>query len=230
MTRDQLEEEIKKLNIDVDVELFEHLMRDTLITNELFNLTAIKEEDKFRELMIYDSLTPTRLVDFSNKEVLDFGTGAGYPGLPLALASSGHFTLLDSTKKKIDHINEYVNVNGLANVKCLYTRGEDYSRKNREKYDIAIARAVGDLRELLEMIIPTIKVSGYFIAMKGAQGFEEIANAKKALNKLDCKVVEIDEFELPVSKEKRINILIQKNKKTKDKYPRSYSEISKKPL
>ena len=230
MTKEQLAKEIKKLKVDVDVELFEHLMKDTLATNELFNLTSITDEDKFRELMIYDSLTPNRLIDFSGREVLDFGTGGGYPGLPLAIATKGKFSLLDSTKKKIYHVNDYAKANNLTNVRCLYTRGEEYTMKFREKYDVVIARAVADLRVLLEMVVPAIKVGGFFIAMKGAQGDIELIKSERALNKLSCKVIDVDEFELPESKEKRMNILIQKTKETKPKYPRSYNEIIKKPL
>ena len=107
MNKKELEKYLLDSNLN-NIDSFEHLLIDTLATNEKFNLTAIKDEEKFRELMILDSLYPLHLLDFNDKKVIDVGTGGGYPGLPLALASKGDFTLLDSTKKKIDHINEYV--------------------------------------------------------------------------------------------------------------------------
>ena len=180
--------------------------------------------------MILDSLYPLSLINFDDKKVIDVGTGAGYPGLPLAICSSGDFTLLDSTKKKIDHINEYVKTKGFLRVKGVSDRAEEYARKHRNEYDVAIARAVSSLNILLELIAPMLKVGGYFVAMKGAKGFEEIEDAKHALKELDMEVVEIKEITLPESKEKRINILIQKMKDTKSKYPRAYGDIVNKSL
>ena len=167
--------------------------------------------------MILDSLLPLRLLDLSNKSIIDVGTGAGYPGLPLAICSTGKFTLLDSTKKKIDHINEFVTNNKINNVRTVCCRAEDYARRHRNQYDIAIARAVASLNILLEIIVPIIKV-------------DEINNAKRAIKELGVEVVQIQEEELPESGEKRINILFQKKKETKSKYPREYKDILDKPL
>ena len=230
MNKEGLLKELEVLGLSNKADLLELLLKDTLDTNEKFNLTAIKEEDKFRELMILDSLYPLSLTDFKDKKVIDIGTGAGYPGLPLAICSTAKFTLLDSTKKKIDHINEFVKEHDINNVKGISLRAEEHARKHVECYDIAIARAVSSLNVLVELILPLIKVGGYFIAMKGAKGLEEIEEAKHALKELDAEVVEIQDIELPESKERRINILIQKKNKSKKKYPRDYSEIVKKPL
>ena len=230
MTKQELKEHLELLKVADHINELEDLQKNTLKTNELFNLTAIKEEEKFRELMILDSLYPLSLVNFDDKKVIDIGTGAGYPGLPLAICSNGDFTLLDSTKKKIDHINEYVKTKGFLRVKGVNNRAEEYAKKHRGEYDIAIARAVSSLNILLELIAPMLKIGGYFIAMKGAKGFEEIEESKRALKELDMEVVEIQEIELPESKEKRINILIQKMKETKNKYPRIYGDIVNKPL
>lgn len=230
MTKQQLKAQLELLKVADRINELEDLQKDTLKTNELFNLTAIKEEEKFRELMILDSLYPLTLVDFDDKKVIDVGTGAGYPGLPLAICSNGYFTLLDSTKKKIDHINEYVKTKGFLRVKGVNGRAEEYARSHRNEYDIAIARAVSSLNILIELIAPMLKVGGYFVAMKGTKGFEEIEDAKHALKELDMEVVEIKEITLPESKEKRINILIQKMRETKNKYPRVYGDIVNKPL
>ena len=229
MNKKELEKYLLDFNLS-NVDSFEQLLKDTLDTNKKFNLTAIKDEEKFRELMILDSLYPLHLLDFDGKKVIDIGTGGGYPGLPLALASKGEFSLLDSTKKKIDHINEYVKDNHIDNVLGVCDRVEDFAKKNIEKYDIAIARAVSSLNVLVELILPLLKVGGCFIAMKGAKGKEEIEDAKRALKELGGEVVEIDEFKLPESKEVRINILIKKIKPSPKKYPRVYKQIIDKPL
>ena len=230
MNKEHLVSELNKLNLSFDIEKLESLMEDTLLTNEKFNLTAIKDKEKFRELMILDSALPLTILDFDDKKVLDVGTGAGYPGLVLAQLSSGSFTLLDSTKKKIDHINEYVSSNNINNVIGVVGRAEEYVTKHREEFDIVIARAVSSLNILLELCIPYLKVGGYFVAMKGKQGKEELEQSKRALSLLGAKVVSINEVELPESKEARINIVIQKEKETNRKYPRLYKDIVNKPL
>ena len=230
MTKESLREEINKLGISSNNELLECLLVDTLKANEKFNLTAIKDEDKFRELMIYDSLIPLTLIDFSNKKVLDIGTGAGFPGLVLAISSNGEFTLLDSTKKKIDHINELVNKYELTSVKGVSARAEEYIKSHREAFDIVTARAVSELNVLVELALPFVKVGGYFIALKGLKGNEELANAKGAIKLLGGEVISVNESTLPESKEKRINIVIKKIKETNKKYPRLYKDIVAKPL
>lgn len=230
MNKTQLVEELNKLNLSFDIEKLESLMEDTLITNEKFNLTAIKDKEKFRELMLLDSAIPLTLLDFNDKKILDVGTGAGYPGLVLSLLSKGNFTLLDSTKKKIDHINEYVSINNINNVIGVVGRAEEYISNHRNEFDIVIARAVSSLNILLELCIPYLKVGGYFIAMKGKQGKDEIEQSKRALSLLGCKIISINETELPESHETRINIVIQKEKETNIKYPRLYKDIVNKPL
>lgn len=230
MTKESLREEINKLGINTNNELLECLLVDTLKANEIFNLTAIKDEDKFRELMIYDSLIPLTLIDFNNKKVLDIGTGAGFPGLVLAMSSNSEFTLLDSTKKKIDHINELVNKYELTNVKGVSARAEEYINNYREAFDIVTARAVSELNVLVELALPFVKVGGYFIALKGLKGNEELQAAKGAIKLLGGEVISINESTLPESKEKRINIVIKKIKETNKKYPRLYKDIVAKPL
>lgn len=230
MNKAQLVEELNKLNLSFDIEKLESLMEDTLLTNEKFNLTAIKDKEKFRELMLLDSAIPLTLLDFNDKKILDVGTGAGYPGLVLSLLSKGNFTLLDSTKKKIEHINEYTFINNINNVMGVVGRAEEYISNHRNEFDIVIARAVSSLNILLELCIPYLKVGGYFIAMKGRQGKDEIKQSKRALSLLGCKIVSINETELPESKETRINVVVQKEKETNKKYPRLYKDIVNKPI
>ncbi len=229
MTKEKLEQELIQLGLN-NLDSLESLLNDTLLTNEKFNLTAITDKERFRELMILDSLYPLKLIGFDNKKIIDIGTGAGYPGLPLALSSKGQFTLLDSTKKKIDHINKYVKSNNIKNVEGVVGRAEEYAVKHIEEFDIAISRAVAPLNVLLEIVLPLVKVGGYFIAMKGLKALDEIKLANRAFKELGCMVTNIDEFLLPESRERRYNILIKKIKPTNKKYPRLYSEIVHKPL
>ena len=228
MTKQELVVELEKLNLDSSkVDKLEEYMLATLKANESFNLTAIKDENKFRELMILDSAYPLKYFDFNNKKVIDIGTGAGYPGMVLATLSNGEFTLLDSTKKKIDFISDYATEHAYFNVKTVIDRAENYAKKHREEYDFAVARAVSELPILIELIIPLLKVGGHFIALKGSKGLEELNKSKKILSNLGAEVELVDEYELPESKEKRINIIIKKIKKTNLKYPRPYNEIIK---
>lgn len=229
MTKEQLALELSKLNLDASkVDMLEDFMKATLKANESFNLTAIKDVDKFRELMILDSVYPLKYFDFTNKKVIDIGTGAGYPGMILATLSNGEFTLLDSTRKKIDFISNYATEHGYFHVKGVSDRAENYARNHREEYDYAVARAVSELNILVELILPLLKVGGHFIALKGSKGLDELKSSKKTLEKLGGEVVKIDEYELPESHEKRVNIIIKKIKETPRKYPREYSQIIKK--
>lgn len=230
MTKKELELELQNLKVRDKIDSLESLLKHTLSVNEKFNLTAIKDEKKFRELMILDSLLPLNLINFNDKKVIDIGTGAGYPGLPLAITTHGEFTLLDSTSKKINQINEFVSNLKLDNVKTVSARAEEYASAHREEFDVGIARAVSSLNILLEIGLPLIKEGGYFIAMKGPRGKEEIEEASNALKELGGEVVEINEVTLPESNEVRVNILIKKIKKTPKKYPRQYKDISNKPL
>ena len=232
MNKESLVKELNKLGISdlSKIDKLESFMQATLKTNESFNLTAIKDEEKFRELMILDSAYPLKYFNFEGKKVIDIGTGAGYPGMVLATLSNGEFTLLDSTKKKVDFYRDFASNNGFFNVIPVCDRAEIFARNHREKYDFAIARAVADLNVLVELILPLLKVNGNFIALKGAKGLEELEKAKSAISKLGGEVVNIDQYELPESKEKRINILIKKIKSTSAKYPRDYSQIVNSPL
>ena len=231
MTKEELLLSLKKENINVNestLNKLEGLISYTLEANEKFNLTAIKDVDAFRELMIFDSLLPMKYIDFSNKKVLDLGTGAGFPGLPLLLTNNMNLTMLDSTSKKINHIQKYLDENNLK-AKAVSSRAEDYAIKHREEFDIVISRAVSELNILLELAIPLLKVGGTLLAMKGSKWNFEIEEAKNALKKLDAEVVETH-LDYLSNKEERCLIVIRKNKATKGKYPRSYNQIKSNPL
>lgn len=230
MNKDQLLFHLKEFINEPNITLLEELEKEVLDTNKLFNLTAIDDEEKFRELMIFDSLLPLKYISLDNKEVLDFGTGAGFPGLPLAISSKGNFTLLDSTNKKINFINDFAKRSNICNVNGISARGEEYANNNKETYDVVIARAVSLLPILIEICIPMLKVGGVLLAMKSSKADEEIALSANALKQLDASIEEIHIDTLPESKENRTLIIIRKNKISKNKYPRRYSEIKSKHL
>ena len=231
MNKEKLVQELKIRGICVDnyqLDALLDLMHTTLITNEKFNLTAIKEEDAFLEKMIFDSAIALQNLDLKDKKVIDVGTGAGFPGMVLYILNpSMHLTLLDSTKKKIDYLSSYCK-DHQYDVECITSRVEEFD--NKENYDFAFARAVAPLNILMELIIPLLKVGGTFISLKG-QGFEkEIDECQNAFKKLNCHLEKIIEDELPESLEKRVMIYIVKDKQTNKKYPRQYSDIKKLPL
>lgn len=208
------------------------LVNYTLEANKLFNLTSITNVDVFYEKMIIDSLIPLKYLNLTDKLVLDIGTGAGFPGLPLAIYSpKGDFYLLDSTKKRIDHISNFVNNYGLDNVHPVVSRAEDFAHGEfREKFDYVFARAVSNLSILLEISLPLLKVGGYFVAMKSRSGYEEIKNAEKCLKQFSSIIYETHVDFLPFSNEERLTIIIQKKKTSSHKFPRPFSLIKKKPF
>ena len=211
-------------------DMLEKLIDVTLETNEKFNLTAIKNKEDFRELMIYDSLLPIKYYEFSGKKILDVGTGAGFPGLPLAITTKGEYLLLDSTNKKIRHICDVIDVFKLENVHATCARIEDFAKLHREEFDYVIARAVASLNILSELCLPLVKVGGNFIALKGANGLEELEDSKRAIDKLGGAINFYKTDKLPLTNETRILIDIKKEKPSPKKYPREYSEIKSKSL
>lgn len=216
------DEAIKKLDL---------VMNLTLETNEKFNLTAITNKEEFVEKMIFDSALGVRDIDLNNKKVLDFGSGAGFPGLVIAiLFPTANVYLLDATKKKTDYLLEVVKQVNLTNVIVINARGEEYANGHREEFDLVIARAVAPLSILLEICVPLTKVGCEFIAMKGKTGLEEFEKAASAIKKLGVELKNAMEEELPDSKETRFNLVFLKKTLTIKKYPRMYKEIVDKPL
>ena len=159
--------------------------------NKHTNLTSITRIEEVYLKHFYDSLTLTKIYSFSNERVLDVGTGAGFPGLVLAIVfPSLQVTLLDSNNKKTTFLKECVNLLDLKNVEVITSRAEEYTKVHREEYDVVTSRAVSNLRILLELNLPSIKVGGYFLAMKG-NALQELEEAKNALKKLNSKIITI---------------------------------------
>ena len=197
-------------------------------TNAEMNLTRIDEEKEAVVKHFYDSLAVTRLLKVSGK-VADIGSGAGFPGIVLAIAfPEAHFSLVESNGKKCRFLHQAAEALDLGNVSIINARAENLREK--ETFDIAIARAVSDLRVLTELIAPLLKVGGRFVAMKGRNADEELMLAKHALKEMNLSLEQEDTFELPEEMGERKNLLFVKTKKNSRKYPRDYAEIKRNPL
>lgn len=208
-------------------EKYESLLKEW---NEKFNLTAIIDDEGILEKHFIDSIYPIKYIDFKNKSLCDIGSGAGFPGLPLAiLVPSLKVTLVESNGKKVSFLKEVVNQLSLDNVDVIKARAEELKDK-KGAFDYVSARAVTQLNVLNELAIPLLKVKGKLLAYKLFDVEEEIKAAKHALKELDSKVIDIFKYQLPISNDGRSLVVVSKEKATKKRYPREYSQISKSPL
>lgn len=211
-------EEIDKFNLYIDL---------LLEWNQKFNLTAITNKDEIVEKHFIDSLLAEKYISFENVSILDVGSGAGFPGIPLAITHpNSKFTLLESNGKKVKFLHEVISKLSLKNVEIIQGRAEETNFI--EKYDIVTARAVKQLNILLEICSKMLKICGDFVAYKGIAD-EEIKQSQNAMKKLNLMLVNDFKYELP-SSDKRELVIIRKIDKTPKKYPRLYTEIVKKPL
>ncbi len=225
----------EKMNINIvphDTEKFYKYMKLLIEWNEKVNLTAIVEPKEIILKHFVDSLTILNNIH-DNDEVIDIGTGAGFPGLPIAIMNNkSNVTLLDSLNKRINFLNEVLKEIELNNVTTIHSRAEDFGKDNkyREKYDIAVSRAVAPLNILLEYMLPTVKVGGKCICMKSSSIEEELDMAKTACGILGGEIVDIQSVILPDTDIERKNIIIKKVKNTPLKYPRKAGMPSKEPI
>lgn len=199
--------------------------------NEKMNLTAIEEEREFIIKHFIDSLSILPYLG-DVRSLIDVGTGAGFPGIPLKIAQpSLEILLLDSLEKRVGFLKTVISELKLDGIRALHLRAEDAGKEpsHREKYDAAVARAVAALPVLLEYCLPMVKRGGIFIAMKGSSR-EEIEASNKALELLGGKIEEVKEFTLPCSEIKRSIIIVRKFRQTPTKYPRKAGKPSKQPL
>lgn len=196
--------------------------------NKVMNLTSITDMEEAIDKHLFDCLLPLKIIPQGVKEILDVGSGAGFPGIVWAIAMpNAKLTLIDATKKKCDFLNEVVTALNLKNVRILNLRAEDY--KQKEKYDLVTARAVSSLPILLEITAPFCKVNGYVLALKGKNGRNELEESLNARKMLKQEVVTIQEEKL-FDDDTRINILFKKKEKTAHRYPRAWGIIQKSPL
>ena len=233
MNKEEFIKEIQKLNIkltDTMESQLEEYADFLLEYNKHTNLTAIKTKEEVYLKHFYDSLTLVKIADLQNGKLLDVGTGAGFPGLVLAIVFPNlNVTLLDSNNKKITFLKECIEKLQLKNVQTVYNRAEDYARVHKEYYDFVTSRAVAELRILLELNIPVLKVNGYFLVMKGNME-KELEESLKTMQILNCKIIQKEQFPLPNNGGTRTLLKVQKEKETDKKYPRTYDKIKKKAI
>lgn len=199
--------------------------------NEVMNLTAITDPKDVAALHLLDSLTLLTAADFTNKRLIDVGTGAGFPGLPIAIACPDcQVTLLDSLGKRVDFLQEVCAALSLSNVTCVHARAEEYVQSCREQYDIAASRAVAELRTLSELCLPYVKPGGLFLAMKSVDTEEELTAAQPAIRLLGAQTERIIDCPLPSTEITHRLIVLRKRTPTPQKYPRRFAVIKKQPL
>lgn len=230
-----MKENLKELNIelsDLQLEQFYKYMNILVEWNKFMNLTGITEPEEVITKHFIDSLTVLDKID-KNASIIDVGTGAGFPGIPIKIVfPETKVVLLDSLNKRIKFLNEVIEKLELKDIETIHGRAEEYGRnKNyREKYDIAIARAVAPLNILLEYLMPFAKVDGRCLCMKGASSEEEIKNSMNAIKLLGGELIKTEEFCIPNTDIKRKIVQVNKIKGTSNKYPRKAGTPSKEPL
>lgn len=222
--------------IEIGSELAENLRiyADELKSwNEKINLTAITDEEGIAVKHFLDCLLVGNVADFKDgADIIDVGTGAGFPGLVIAAAYPNvNVTLLDSTGKKLKAVESIAEQMGVKNVKIVHARAEEAGKSPefREKYDFATARAVAELRVLLEYTLPFVKKDGFFLSLKGSSAKEEIDSAAGSLKTLGGKIHSVNDFILPGG-DKRSIIKVKKISQSSPRYPRPSAQIAKKPL
>lgn len=232
-----LENGFRELNIRINKKSIDELLlfRDMLLEwNKKINLTSITDNQEIFIKHFFDSATCMATGYIKDGfEVVDIGTGAGFPGLVLKIINNEiNITLLDSLKKRTNYLENLVINLGLKNVEIIHGRAEEYGNKveYREKYDIALSRAVASINVLLEYCLPYIKNGGYFLCQKGPKFKDELKEAEKALKTLGGKINEVKEFILPGSDIKRNIIVIEKIYKTPAKYPRKAGKPTSNPI
>ena len=202
--------------------------------NEKMNLTAITQPEEVAVKHMVDSLScHDESVFKKGCKVIDVGTGAGFPGLPLKLLREDiELTLLDSLNKRLNFLQTVVEKNALSKVLLVHSRAEDGARKKelRERFDVAVSRAVARLNVLCELCLPYVKPGGYFVALKGAQYEQETAEAQNALKVLGAEIESVRKISLPGLEDVRAVLYIKKTKGTSSTYPRRPGTPEKKPL
>ena len=239
MNIEEFSKELTKLASKIEIELsldeIEKLYKFMYLLlewNEKINLTAITEPEDIILKHFVDSITIKKYIKSENK-VLDMGTGAGFPGIPLKIISSDtYFTLVDSLNKRIIFLNEVCDKLKLDKIENIHSRAEELAKnkKYREQYDVVTSRAVARLASLVEYMLPFVKVGCRCICMKGSNVDEELIEAKKAINVLGGEIEKVDKFLLPNSDIERNIVIIKKIKNTSCKYPRKPGTATKQPI
>ena len=212
---------------------FEIFYNMLLETNKTMNLTAITEMHEVVLKHFIDSIALLNYIELSNKTVIDVGTGAGFPGIPLAiLFPDTKFVLMDSLQKRLKFIDSVVDTCDMKNVSTIHGRAEDLGHvvNYREKFDICVSRAVAALPVLLELCSPFVKVNGLFVSYKSELLKEELQQSEKALSILRCELMKQYDYTIPDSDFYRVYAVFKKNGALQKKYPRQAGKPKKNPL
>ena len=231
----EIMEYVEELGIKLSkeqAEMFFDYMNLLLEWNEKINLTAITEEKEVIVKHFVDSLTIAKYIP-EGASLVDVGTGAGFPGIPLKIIRDDlKITLLDSLQKRINFLDVVIKELNLKNVETIHARVEEFGKnsKYRESFEVATSRAVANLSTLTEYLLPLVKVGGIAVCMKGSSIEEELETSKKAINVLGGKVSNVFEFDLPKTDIKRNIVIVDKINETPSKYPRKPGMPSKEPI
>ena len=202
--------------------------------NKKFNLTSITQEEEFIDKHIIDSLSSSEIISYNNiSNCIDIGTGAGFPGIPLKIMYPHiDFVLVDSLNKRIRFLDQVIEELEMENIRAIHARAEDLARDDqyREQFDLCLSRAVASLPVLIEYCIPFVKIDGHFISYKSAKGREEIEESRRCLKIMGSEIESVKELAISDMAAERLLIMIRKNKKTHDIYPRKSGIPSRKPL
>ena len=228
--RETLTQGLPALGVDLKyIEALEQFSAMLVEKNKVMNLTGITEPREVATLHLLDSLSLLPLAPLVGKKIVDVGTGAGFPGVPLKIVlPESHVTLLDSLNKRVDFLQESCDALGLTDVDCVHARAEEFG--HREEYDYAVSRAVAALPVLSELCLPLVKVGGEFLAMKSSHTEEEINEAKAAIALLGGAITEVIDYTIPTTDIVHRVVRIRKEKPTPKKYPRRFAQIKKQPL
>lgn len=234
---DKLKEKALEMGIELtdnQLKQFEIYFHMIIEKNKVMNLTAITEKDEVIDKHFVDSLAFVKSnIKFENQRILDIGTGAGFPGIPLKIAFPDlEVVLLDSLNKRITFLNEVIDELGLKNITAIHGRAEDYAKQKeyREGFDIVVSRAVANMSTLSEYCIPYVKLNGYFMPYKSGNIEKELNQAKKAIKILGGKIQDKILFTLPETDMERSLIEIKKEKTTPKRFPRKAGLPSKEPI
>lgn len=215
---------------DFQINQFQKYFSFLVEENQKYNLTAITEEKEVIIKHFIDSVLPEKEIP-QNASVIDVGTGAGFPGVPLKIVRPDiKLTLLDSLQKRINFLNQLLELLEIKNVIKVHSRAEDYTKEKREKFDIATSRAVASIPTLSEYLIPYVKVGGKVLMYKGNKVHEEIEEGKTAIKTLGCNIEKIKEYSLDEVESKRFILILNKTKPTDKKYPRPKNLPKTKPI